>query len=149
MWIKKLTKSSKCLSVVFLLPHTIFYLNVYQFWYLIHWILILQLSFVCATSCSLLHWPAQHLRSRCDVSILRPGCHWPSHAEVPVVEETPYVTAAGECCSVWNKLWMCVCEERWFELFPSCLSRCSFWCSSCTRAATCSQSATSPNPWTC
>lgn len=28
MWIKKLTKSSKCLSVVFLLPHTIFYLCV-------------------------------------------------------------------------------------------------------------------------
>ena len=48
------------------------------------------------TSCSVLHRAGQHLCSHCDVFLLRPGCHRPSHAEVSVVEAIPHVSAAGE-----------------------------------------------------
>lgn len=58
-------------------------------WLLLHFL-------VRSVSCSILHRPGQHLRPYRDVLVLRPGCHRPSHAEVPVVEEIPDVPAAGE-----------------------------------------------------
>lgn len=54
-------------------------------------------------SYSVLHRPRQHLCPHCDVLLLRSGCGRPSHAEVPVVETIPHVSAAGE----WLVNYMC------------------------------------------
>ncbi|XP_039985395.1 ELOVL fatty acid elongase 8b isoform X2 [Xiphias gladius] len=44
---------------------------------------------------NVLHRPGQHLCSHSDVLLLRPGCDWPPHAEVPVVETIHHVSAAA------------------------------------------------------
>lgn len=103
---------------------------------------------VFATTCSLLQRHGEHLCPHRDVFLLRPGCHRSSHAEVPVVEEIPHVFAAGECLLLCMKRAVNVRTTclSWSEV---CFSRCSLCCSSCTRATTFSQSATSRIPWTC
>lgn len=68
-------------------------------------------------SCSVFCRPGQHLRPHCDVFLLRPGCDRPSHAEVPVVEALPDVSAAGECVLLCMKMTVNVHETcLWSQL---------------------------------
>lgn len=103
-------------------------------------------------SCSVSHLPGEHLHSPGDVLVLRPGGARPPHAEVPVVEAVPHLSAAGERLLQKKKKVNRGRDDVFFvtrtdlNFSPNDFSRCSFFCSSCTPATTCSPSATSPTP---
>lgn len=78
-------------------------------------VIVSPLLWFFATPCSVLHRHGEHLCPHCDVFLLCPCCHRPSHAEVPVVEEIPHVSAAGErlpLCIPWTVTGSAMCSWR-------------------------------------
>lgn len=101
-------------------------------------------------SCSVLRRPDQHLCPRYNVLLLWPGCTRPSHAEIPVVETVPDISAAGERLQLCSEIFKNVRASMFESLNRSelCrLSRCNLSWSLCTQRTTCSQIATTLMPW--